>query len=276
VSVSDRELHLDLPARAQNVIVVRQAVAGLGEALGIPPQRVDDLKTVVTEACNNVVLHAYGPDEEGPLEVTAAAREGEIVVEVEDRGGGFSPSTSVGDELSLGLGLPLIAALSDSFEISGAAGKGTRMTMHFDLVRPAPASANGNRPAGTGEELAMQISDRTLVRPVLARVMGALAARADFSVDRLADTMLLGDAVSAHGTQDFSSGRVEVAIRDGEGILDVRVGPLVEGGGERILAQMEIPEGGGSLRGLATSMEVTRDTAPDGSPAEYLVFEVAG
>ncbi len=39
---------------------------------------------------------------------------------------------------------------------------------------------------------------------------------------------------------------------------------------------MEIPEGGGSLRALATSMEVTKDTAPDGSPAEYLVFEVAG
>ena len=57
--MSDRELHLVLPARAENVIVVRQAVAGVGEALGIPAARVDDLKTVVTEACNNVVLHAY-------------------------------------------------------------------------------------------------------------------------------------------------------------------------------------------------------------------------
>ena len=54
------------------------------------------------------------------------------------------------------------------------------------------------------------------------------------------------------------------------------MGPLVAGGGERILAQMEIPEGKGSLRGLAQSMEITTGTAPDGSAAEYLEFEVAG
>ncbi len=272
--MSDRELHLVLPARPENVIVVRQAVAGVGEALGIPTPRVDDLKTVVTEACNNVVLHAYEGAEEGPLEVTATADEGEIAIEVRDRGSGFQPSTSVGDELSLGLGLPLIAALSDSFEISGAAGEGTRMTMHFDLAGSHPG--NGTVPVEAAEELAMQISGPAIVRPVLARVIGALAARAEFSVDRLADTMLLGDAVSAHGADDFSSGRVELAIKDGDGALDVRVGPLVEGGGERILAQMEIPEDGRSLRGLASSMEVTTATAPDGSPAEYLEFEVSG
>ncbi len=273
--MSDRELHLALPARAENVIVVRQAVAGLGEALGVPTQRVDDLKTVVTEACNNVVLHAYQGAEEGPLEVTAGASDDAIEIEVQDHGSGFQPSSSVGDELSLGLGLPLIAALSDSFEISGAAGEGTRMRMRFELAAAA-AAGNGTQRTETAEELAMQISGRAIVRPVLARVIGALAARAEFSVDRLADTVLLGDAVSAHGADDFASGRLEVAITDGDGTLDVRLGPLVEGGGERILAQMEIPEGGGSLRTLANSMEVTTDTAPDGSTAEYVEFEVAG
>ena len=59
--------------------------------------------------------------EEGPLEVTAGASDDEIEIEVQDHGSGFQPSSSVGGELSLGLGLPLIAALSDSFEISGAA-----------------------------------------------------------------------------------------------------------------------------------------------------------
>ena len=63
-------LQLSLPARAENVIVVRQAVAGLGEALGLSDQRVDDLKTVVSEACNNVVIHAY-EGEPGPLHVSA-------------------------------------------------------------------------------------------------------------------------------------------------------------------------------------------------------------
>ena len=258
------------------MIVVRQAVAGLGEALGVPTQRVDDLKTVVTEACNNVVLHAYPGAEEGPLEVTASASDDAIEIEVQDQGSGFQPSSGVGGELSLGLGLPLIAALSDSFEISGAAGKGTRMRMRFELAAAAVAAANGTPHMEAAEELAMQISGRAIVRPVLARVIGALAARAEFSVDRLADTVLICYAVSAHGADDFASGRLEVAITDGDGTLDVRLGPLVEGGGERILAQMEIPEGGGSLRTLANSMEVTTDTAPDGSTAEYVEFEVAG
>jgi anti-sigma regulatory factor (Ser/Thr protein kinase) len=272
--VSERELHLALPARPENVIVVRQAVAGLGEALGVPTQRVDDLKTVVTEACNNVVLHAYPGAEEGPLEVTASASDDAIEIEVQDQGSGFQPSSGVGDELSLGLGLPLIAALSDSFEISGAAGKGTRMRMRFELA--AAAVANGTPHMDAAEELAMQISGPAIVRPVLARVIGALAARAEFSVDRLADTVLIGDAVSAHGADDFASGRLEVVITDGDGTLDVRLGPLVEGGGERILAQMDIPEGGGSLRTLANTMQVTTDTASDGSTAEYVEFEVAG
>ena len=58
-------------------MVVRQAVAGLGEALGLPSSRIADLKTVVTEACNNVVVHAYG-DEPGPLLVNATPGEEQL------------------------------------------------------------------------------------------------------------------------------------------------------------------------------------------------------
>ena len=71
-----RELRLTVPASAENVMVVRQAVAGLGEALGLSGERIADLKTVVTEACNNVVLHAYDdePVVGTPSPVTASSR----------------------------------------------------------------------------------------------------------------------------------------------------------------------------------------------------------
>ena len=261
-----------LPAKPENVIVVRQAVAGLGEALEIPAPRVDDLKTVVTEACNNVVLHAYAGGE-GPLEVTALATEDSIEVGIQDHGRGFQPSSAIGGEPSLGLGLPLIAALSDSFEIRGSAGEGTRMTVRFRLAE-SPVGSNGRVSLAKNQELEMEITAGSAVRPVLARVIGALAARAEFSVERLEDTVLIGDAVSAHQAKDFPDGRLEIAIKDGDGMLDLKLGPLIEGGGDRILAEMEIP-GGGSLRGLARSMEVKRATAKDGSAVEYLVFEVA-
>jgi serine/threonine-protein kinase RsbW len=264
------ELRLALPAKVENVIVVRQMVAGLGEALGLPEHRVNDLKTVVTEACNNVVIHAYG-DETGPLIVTAVSGQDEVEVTISDHGRGFQPRAYNG-EASLGLGLPLIAALSDGFEIKGGAGGGTSIGVHFDLVDPGPASSNGTV-AQLSEELEMAIAPGVLVRPVLARVIGALAARAEFSFERLSDTVLLGDAVSSHTAGDFTQGRIEVSIKDGDGTLEVRVGPLIEGGGERILAEMEIPEGG-SLRGLARSMEVVEGESPDGRGPEYLVFEV--
>jgi serine/threonine-protein kinase RsbW len=270
--LSSPDLHLALPAKAENVLVVRQAVTGLAEAIGMPEQRIDDLKTVVTEACNNVVIHAYDA-EPGPLEVSAESGESEVAVIVADRGSGFEPRPNAAGEASLGLGLPLIASLSDSFEITGGAGEGTRTTIRFGY-RP-PIERNGKPGAEQAEEaLSMVLTPGSAVRPVLARVIGAMASRADLDIDRLADSVLLGDAVSSHAPSDFTDGQVTVSIKDTEGALDVRVGPLVEGGGERILAQMEIP-GGGSLRKLAHSMEVTKGVASDGSAAEFLVFEVA-
>jgi serine/threonine-protein kinase RsbW len=267
--VTERELRLTLPATAENVMVVRQAVVGLGEALGLPGSRIADLKTVVTEACNNVVLHAY-EDEPGPLQVTAEPRSGELEVQVADQGKGFRPRASPGGE-SLGLGLPLIAALSDGFEISGGAGRGSTTTIRFGYT--PPEFSNNGTPTDVTEQLEMAITPGEMVKPVLARVIGALAARAEFSVDRLADTVLLGDAVSSSAGGDFAHGRVGISIKDGDGTLDVRVGPLVEGAGERLLNEMELP-GAGSLRTLASSMEVTRAETAEGEEAEFLVFEV--
>ena len=269
--MSHQELTLALPARPENVIVVRQAVAGLGEALGLPPRRLDDLKTVVSEACNKVILHAY-EDEGGTLQVSAASDGNALEVSVSDAGGGFRPETGPDEERSLGLGLPLIASLADSFSITGAAGVGTMMTVKFNIAPEVASTWNGEVPDTEVEELEMQIQE-DLARPVLARVIGAMAARAEFSIERLNDTVLLGDAVSSHPAADFEAGRFEVAIKDGDGTLDVRVGPLVEGAGERLLSQMDV-EGGGSLRTLARSIEVETEPGGSGDSAEYLVFEV--
>jgi len=269
---SPPQLKLCLPARPENVIVARQALAGLGEAVGLSEQRLADLKTVVSEACNNVVLHAYPEGEEGPLEVTADADDSKIEVEITDQGSGFRPHSDE-DSAHLGLGLPLIASLSDSFEIAGGAGEGTRTRLTLQVEEPGSPSLNGAGPQVT-EETELAIAAGEVVRPVLSRVIGALAARADFSLDRLADTVLLGDAVSSHQPGDFADGLVGIAIRDGEGTLAVRIGPLVEGGGDRILSGMDLPGGDrGSLRKLAQSIEVTSAESPE--PGEYLEIEVS-
>ena len=66
VQIQLPDLEITLPARAENVAVVRHAVGGLGEVLEVDDQTLSDIKLAVTEACTNVVVHAY-PDGEGPM-----------------------------------------------------------------------------------------------------------------------------------------------------------------------------------------------------------------
>src|SRR3954452_10227906 len=84
------DLQITLPARAENVAVVRHAFGGLGEALDVPDQTLSDIKLAVTEACTNVVIHAY-PDGAGPMEVDATIGDDRLSIVVRDEGRGMLP-----------------------------------------------------------------------------------------------------------------------------------------------------------------------------------------
>lgn len=136
------EVVLTLPARAEGVGVVRQALAGMADALDFEASTLADMKMAVTEACTNVVVHAYDA-EEGTLEVEMEAAEQGLTIVVRDHGSGIHPRAAHREPAALGLGLPLIAALSDAFELSGSAGAGTEVRMTFAYARERdPAEAN--------------------------------------------------------------------------------------------------------------------------------------
>src|SRR5919206_3122748 len=84
------DIELTLPARAENVAVVRHAIGGLGEALDLDPQTLSDVKLAVTEACTNVVVHAYDGGE-GPMQVAADVSPEYLSVTVRDEGRGIVP-----------------------------------------------------------------------------------------------------------------------------------------------------------------------------------------
>lgn len=123
------DLSLTLPARAENVAVVRHAIGGLGEALDISDQTLSDVKLAVTEACTNAVVHAY-PDGDGPLQVAVYVRGERLTLVVRDEGRGIVPRT---DSPGLGLGLPLIATLADALELGTDAANRTEVRMTFRL-----------------------------------------------------------------------------------------------------------------------------------------------
>src|SRR4051812_32214687 len=123
------DIELTLPARAENVAVVRHAIGGLGEALDLDPQTLSDVKLAVTEACTNVVVHAYDGGE-GPMQVAANIDPDHLIVVVRDEGRGIVPRP---DSPGLGLGLPLIATLTESLELGKDSRERTEVRMSFRL-----------------------------------------------------------------------------------------------------------------------------------------------
>lgn len=261
---------MSLPARAENVAVVRHALAGFGERLGMEEQSLGDLKTVVTEAAMNVVVHAYPEGEAGLLSVEAYGEQGGLTVIVRDFGSGIRPRPQQIDERrSLRIGLTLIAALSSSFEISGGIDRGTEVRMHLKLAAAdAEEVLPAAEPEAPTESTAVRVGPPELVAPVLSRVLGALASRHAITVDRIADTMLLSDAISAVAPEGFADGHVELSVADrAEGVV-LRVGPMTGGGADRVRRGLELPELG-SLEILADDLRVER-----GEEGEFLVVAI--
>ncbi len=264
---------MSLPARAENVAVVRHSVAGLAERIGMDGAGIADLKTVVTEACMNVVVHAYPDGTPGVLEIEAVPEHGGLTVAVRDFGSGISPRPGV-DRPSLRIGLALIAALSASFEIKGGVGRGTEIRMHLLLISQAEvAPEEADEAAAVApppEATELRVGPPELVGAVLSRALTALAARHEITVDRISDAMLLSDAISASAPRAFEDGHVRLSIADRPEGVELRVGPMLSGGAQNLRESLALPEDGGSLELLADEM---RTESGDGG--EFLIVGIA-
>jgi anti-sigma regulatory factor (Ser/Thr protein kinase) len=132
---SQDHLTLRLTAEPENVRRARDEVASRAESLGLPPAGVDDLKTIVSEACANVVRHAYPEDAgERPMEVEMDKEDDELTLAIRDRGTGIRPPTGIRPS-SLRLGFILIGSLADSMELRTGRQRGTELMMRVPLGR---------------------------------------------------------------------------------------------------------------------------------------------
>jgi serine/threonine-protein kinase RsbW len=132
------DMELALSARAENIAVVRYALGGLGEAFAVPESKLADIRLAVTEACANVVVHAYPDGHHGPMEVIASKEEEALTVLVRDWGCGIGPRS---DSPGLGLGLSLIAVLADSVQLAHDDIEHTEVRMTF-LLGDSQTSTN--------------------------------------------------------------------------------------------------------------------------------------
>jgi serine/threonine-protein kinase RsbW len=131
-------------------------------------------------------------------------------------------------------------------------------------------------PAGddgaTRQITSVAIAAGPLVGPVLRRVVGMLAARADLPLDRLDDAVLVADLIAARAPAHVSDDTVRVELDPGDRTLVLRVGPLRRGGGRALIVDAAVPGVGNVIEQLADRLEVSEDERQD---VEYLDVHLA-
>jgi serine/threonine-protein kinase RsbW len=129
-----QSITLTIPAKAEYITLGRLALTGISRLRPEPLSQevLGDLKLALTEACTNSVRHAYG-EGDGLVEIVYELHDDRLVVEVSDQGEGFdavaeTQSAAEQEELAEGgLGIAIIEALSDEFEIREGDGGGSRL-----------------------------------------------------------------------------------------------------------------------------------------------------
>jgi anti-sigma regulatory factor (Ser/Thr protein kinase) len=238
---------LTLSNQPDNVVLVREALSAMADAVGVDGVELNDIRTAVTEACNNVVLHAY-EGEEGPLELELYVGGDAVEVVVRDNGTGIRPHIRADGEAALGIGLSIIQALAPRVEFRDVAGGGTEVRMEFATpsARALQALAqNGFHPPD-------------VARSELATTTG-LAARARFTTDRIADAELVADALVAQASQASAVEHLTMSVAVEPRSLELRVGPLHDGRAEHLIEGSVVGDVGPVIQRLTDDQRLLAD-----------------
>lgn len=259
---SSPAVRLELDSRPETLTLVRGVISGVAEQIGLDPELLDDLKTAVSEACNNVVMHAYDGDG-GPLIVSLYIAPGAIEVAVRDHGSGI-PSEAPTDDRMQGVGFPVMRALAQRAEFRSPPDGGTEVRLSFAGQREGkplfhlPTSAERGHGQGSwlcGDAL-VSLSPVGLAGAVLGRVARFFAARARFSLDRFSDVYLVTDAIAAHASRSASGPRIYFGISTNARRVELTIGPFVDGASSQFREPAPTYSASSALLLLSDELEV--------------------
>lgn len=135
------EMHLQFSALSQNESFARVTVAAFIAQLDPTMDELTEIKTVVSEAVTNAIIHGYDNDPEGIVYISASIEDGLIKLTIRDEGIGIhdieearQPLFTSKPELERsGMGFTIMENFMDELEIDSYPGKGTiiRLTKHL-------------------------------------------------------------------------------------------------------------------------------------------------
>lgn len=136
------EMDLKFSAKSINEGFARVAVSAFVMGLDPTIAEISDIKTAVSEAVTNCIVHAY-PDKEGLVYINVKiADNGRVIIKVRDRGCGIKdlkkamePLFTTGGEERAGLGFAVMQSFMDKVSVRSTLGKGTTVTMEKAIIR---------------------------------------------------------------------------------------------------------------------------------------------
>ena len=138
---STNYIHLEFLSRSANEAFARGAAACFAAQLDPTLEELGDIKTAVSEAVTNAIVHAY-PDSLGKIVMRARILEGDVLeITIRDWGRGIpdvdkarQPLYTTGGEERSGMGFTIMESFMDTLTVRSSAGKGTRVTMRRRIV----------------------------------------------------------------------------------------------------------------------------------------------
>ncbi len=133
------EIKLIIPSRSTNESFARVAVGAFVARFDPTLDELNDIKTAVSEAVTNCIVHAYR-DTLGMIYITVSADKGKIKIRIRDRGCGIpdiekakEPLFTTGGEERAGLGFAVMESFTDKMTVRSTVGKGTTVTLQKRL-----------------------------------------------------------------------------------------------------------------------------------------------
>lgn len=132
----ENEMKLEFVSKANNEAFARAAVAAFAAQLDPTVEELADIKTAVSEAVTNCIIHAY-ESKQGIIKVIARLKEDEIIIEISDNGKGIENINLAKEPLFTtkpnlersGMGFTIMESFMDSMDVESIVGLGTKVTM---------------------------------------------------------------------------------------------------------------------------------------------------
>ena len=140
----ENQVTLEFPSQSANEGFARTAAACFAAQLDPTLEEVNDIKTAVSEAVTNAIVHAY-PDTLGKVVLKLRIKEGNVLeIVVKDWGVGIAdvdqartPLFTTGNEERSGMGFTIMESFMDTVRVRSTPGKGTAVTMTRRISRRA-------------------------------------------------------------------------------------------------------------------------------------------